>query len=227
VLGLLPERLGRLHRRGLHLRRRAGLRTAADLHPNRLRAAMNATSQADPLQLQPASLKDFLADCLALDADSFQNRHGKGYLLRSKYHREMQPLTDGHKTKTGGDPAGKDKVVVLPRPDFLVFPIQKRNANTMNDMISIGRVQKNDVVIRDGTLTAVLAFIKQGENGRFSILDAASKNGTFVNDLPVPAWGLGEPVELETGARVRFGSLEFTFLPAAEFTDLVKNLAGQ
>ena len=49
-------------------------------------------------------------------------------------------------------------------------------------------------------------------------------NGSFVNNETVPPQGMGEPVELESGARIRFGNVKLTFLKTPEFLNLVTQL---
>ncbi len=173
---------------------------------------------------EPKSVKDYFQDAQRFDLTLFQIRHGRGFLLRSKYHRELEPIEELRKTKTGGESKSAGRIVPLPRPDFAVFPVRKRNPSSRTEFISVGRLQKNDVVIPDATLTAIQAFFKEDEQGCFFLLDAGSKNGTFINDRQAPAWGNGEPVAVEPGARVRFGSVEFTFLPVEEFYNLARSL---
>jgi len=52
--------------------------------------------------------------------------------------------------------------------------------------------------------------------------DGGSKNGTAVDGEGVPEREKGGAVVVESGMRVRFGSVEMTFLAVPEFCDLVR-----
>ncbi len=180
-----------------------------------------------PASEQPEArrLQDFLEDSLELDEESFRKRHGNAFLLHGGAIRLSAEVKH---TETGGALGGRKKVKFSrPRTDYLVFPVRKRGESSSSGFISVGRAEKNDVVVPDVSLTRVHAFFKQSDDGRFFFLDGASKNGTFLNDEIVPAWGEGEPAELASGDRVRFGSMEFTFLEASEFRYLAKRISDK
>ena len=68
-------------------------------------------------------------------------------------------------------------------------------------VITIGRDTDNNVVICNKTVSRHHAQIIQHNDGRFSILDMNSKNGTFVNGLPIT-----REVPLKRGDTVRIGT---------------------
>ena len=81
--------------------------------------------------------------------------------------------------------------------------------------ITIGRDDDNDILLPVKTVSrhhAVLAFA----NGRWTIEDRRSVNGTFLNDMPVPA---GVPVRLRDGDRIRVGSETIVFSWRADEED--------
>lgn len=70
---------------------------------------------------------------------------------------------------------------------------------------SIGSVESNDLVIRDGSVSRRHALIQQ--NGRkWQVIDNGSTNGTYVGDRKAVDW-----IELRDGAEVRFGGARFIF----------------
>jgi pSer/pThr/pTyr-binding forkhead associated (FHA) protein len=118
-----------------------------------------------------------------------------------------------------------DAIPFNPRKDFAVFPVRHGVAGASEeDLIWVGRSEENDVVVGDESVSAVHAFMRRTEDGRLVLQDMNSMNGSFVNNEAVPPQGMGEPAELKSGARVRFGSVKLTFLKTPEFLSLVTQL---
>src|SRR5262245_29016621 len=98
-----------------------------------------------------------------------------------------------------------------------VSPVIKRQGvNPYTSMITLGRARNNDVPITDISVSKLHAWVRRGENGLFnsgdfSITDAGSRNGTFVNGVAVSR----EPHPLPEGARLRLGLVEFWFVDGA------------
>jgi hypothetical protein len=168
-------------------------------------------------------LQDYLQECHDLDAESFRRRHGEAFLL----HRSGSPLArkqDGRRltvsSMTVRDARG---IPMVPEPDLVVFPIRPGRHKEPGEYISVGRYAGNDVLIPYEPITRFHALFSRDRAGRFFILDAGSKNGTFLNDRPVPEKGKGEPVEIKPGSQIRLGPLAFTFLTAADFHEFVRS----
>lgn len=79
--------------------------------------------------------------------------------------------------------------------------------------VSVGRIDGNDVVFNDVTVSKFHAFIRDVDGAQL-LQDAGSRNGTFVQGARVPARKEGEPVTLRTGDDVRFGSVQTTWYDA-------------
>ena len=69
----------------------------------------------------------------------------------------------------------------------------------------IGRLASNDIVVNDPSVSSSHAWI-MNQQGRCSVMNTLSTNGTFVNDKQV------HRASLRHGDRVRFGHTEFVFL---------------
>ena len=82
-----------------------------------------------------------------------------------------------------------------------VWPVAKRTA-TFPSKILVGRAANNDVVLPYPSLSKLHAFFAL-DGGRLTLTDAGSKNGTFVNDQPVPATGAVAVADHDV---VRFGA---------------------
>lgn len=89
--------------------------------------------------------------------------------------------------------------------------------------VSIGRLEGNDIEIADISVSKFHAFVRVVD-GVALLLDANSKNGTFVNDAPVATRRAGAPTALVSGDRVRFGSVTTSFVDAAALHTLVRTL---
>jgi len=173
---------------------------------------------------QAKQLQVFIQDSKTLDIDSFCNRHARAFLVHNGPLDQKPSEKLIRQTLTMGAFSGGK--TFHPQKDFLVWQIKHSRERTDAHVYSVGREESNDVVIQDESLTLYHAFFKYLGNNQFTILDAASKNGTFLDDQQVSAWGQGEPLSVDSGARIRLGSVEFTFLLAAEFINLVNRLSA-
>jgi pSer/pThr/pTyr-binding forkhead associated (FHA) protein len=90
--------------------------------------------------------------------------------------------------------------------------------------ISIGRIEGNDVLLHDVSVSKFHAFIRDAEGVQF-LQDAGSRNGTFVNEVAVPARKSGVPVALRSGDVVRFGSVQTTYYDAAALHASLQRMA--
>jgi hypothetical protein len=96
-----------------------------------------------------------------------------------------------------------------------VWPLRRRESSVYS-FLSVGRTQNCDVWIPDESVSKLHALVRV-QDGVFHILDAGSRNQTFVEQEPVPRRGEGDPRRLTSGASVRFGSVEIVFLTAEGF----------
>jgi adenylate cyclase len=70
----------------------------------------------------------------------------------------------------------------------------------------VGRIDGNELVIPDESVSRNHAILHCGESGMYLIHDMGSSNGTFVNGARVTT-----PVQLRDGDRIALGSCEFQF----------------
>ena len=108
-----------------------------------------------------------------------------------------------------------------------VGPVVKRQGiNPYTSMITLGRARNNDVPITDISVSKLHAWVRRGDSGLFnsgdfSITDAGSRNGTFVNGVAVSR----EPHPLPIGARLRLGLVEFWFVDSAGLFQALRTTA--
>src|SRR3712207_3012192 len=62
----------------------------------------------------------------------------------------------------------------------IVFPVVKNQENAFGRGITVGRTGNNDVVLDDGTVSRFHAWFQRETDGRYTLTDAGSKNGSFV-----------------------------------------------
>lgn len=95
-------------------------------------------------------------------------------------------------------------------PKSIVMPLRKTERNPF-PAISIGRARNNDVRVTDPRVSKVHAYLTRpvDSTGPWTIRDAGSTNGTFVNGRRVEN---AESYRLTPGDEVRIGLLETVFL---------------
>jgi pSer/pThr/pTyr-binding forkhead associated (FHA) protein len=174
-------------------------------------------------------LETYFEDSRRLGAEDFIREHGGAFLVHHGPVGEFEPpedLKNTIKIESSAEGAATGSAMPFnPKKDFAVFPILHGAAGASEeDLIWVGRSEENDVVIPDESVSAVHAFIRKGDEGGLYLQDMNSLNGSFINNETVPPQGMGEPVELQSGARVRFGSVKLTFLKTPEFLNLVTQL---
>jgi hypothetical protein len=158
-------------------------------------------------------LGDYTDDIVNSDPDSFAEIHGQAFLI---HHGPLGKLQE--------PPAGKGTLAVDgasaepgfdPREDFLVFI----------DPIWVGREEKNDVVIPDASVSSVHAYFITDKGGLYKLQDLGSKNGSFIDNERVPSKDEGPAVDLGSVCRIRFGSVNLTFLLVKDFFNLVNTFS--
>ncbi len=99
-----------------------------------------------------------------------------------------------------------------------VFPVVKRAGAPFPEYIGVGRVSTCDIPIPLLRISKFHAYISQNSEGAFTLADASSKNGTWIDGKRLNA---REPVALGAIARVRFGQHRFIFCTPEHFHELV------
>lgn len=102
------------------------------------------------------------------------------------------------------------------RGALAVTPIVKRDqTNLYSWMITIGRTRNNDIILSDVSISKLHAWIrrKSDEAGleTFTVTDAGSRNGTFVDGTPLR----GDTGALPLGSHLRLGQVELRFVDGA------------
>lgn len=105
----------------------------------------------------------------------------------------------------------------------IVFPVVKNQENAFGRGITVGRTGNNDVVLDDGTVSRFHAWFQRETDGRYTLTDAGSKNGSFVAGVRLTP---RRPSPIADGTRLRFGQVELTFYLASGFTRVLARRLG-
>lgn len=165
------------------------------------------------------ALEAFKREC-KLSIEAFCKLHGRAFLLLQRTASKSRLEVPQRPSRTlVSRPAQNTQE--LPPSRYLVFPVRKTERSLIARFYAVGQTRNNDVVIRDVSVSKFHAFFQDSEDGGFLLQDARSTNGTFVNGMRVPRQGQGDPVKLQTGDQVRFGTVELSFVDAEMFRELV------
>lgn len=105
--------------------------------------------------------------------------------------------------------------------DPLVFPIEKvqGRANPFAMGVTVGRVESNDIIVDDGSVSRFHAWLQfDARQKRWWLCDAESKNGTFLGAQRLKP---NEKVQLADGARLKFGDASMLFLSPEALVKLI------
>jgi hypothetical protein len=113
------------------------------------------------------------------------------------------------------EPSDGEEEVTLSSPTRRRFEVQrllKAAGVALPERLSVGRARDCDIVLRHPSVSKLHAHFRL-EDGRVTLLDDSSRNGTAVNDTPlIPE----RRVPVNSGDRIRFGTLETMIYDAAD-----------
>lgn len=149
-------------------------------------------------------MRDLLAEAVGMETAQIEERFGASFFVLQTTEMEL---------KMGADGPGGSTLDTL----FVAIPVRKREGATgvMLD-VTIGRTHNNDVVIPHASVSGFHAFVRRDDDGRLRLVDAGSRNGTFVGKRRAAEKGQGDDEVLTPLCPVRFGSVTATWVPASE-----------
>lgn len=104
----------------------------------------------------------------------------------------------------------------------LIFMVEKGHStnNPFAMGVTIGRVDSNDVVIDDASVSRFHAWLQQDDRSlEWALTDAESKNGTWVDAVAATP---RQRMPLRDGAVIRVGDVQLTFLLPESLKAFVK-----
>ena len=106
-------------------------------------------------------------------------------------------------------------------PDIRVLPVRKAKESTYGDRISVGRTRRNDIRLPHASVSKFHAYFMQQDDGKWAVIDAGSRNGTFVDNEQLEE---RSPYVLGDRVVVTFGQHSLRFHQAADFYQILMNL---
>ncbi len=97
------------------------------------------------------------------------------------------------------------------------FPLQTNASTPFVDLVTIGRTNRNDLHLRDFTISRTQAFFRCRDSV-WHVCDAGSKNGTYVNGKALKPQ---TEAALKNGSLVQFGSIPMQFFTATGLYDIL------
>jgi hypothetical protein len=155
-------------------------------------------------------LVEWSAEARRMSPSRFVRAHPDPVLLHA------EPLAGGDEREfrtrlDGGPPSRAEMALELPlRGDLLVTSVCKGAASAFSGQISVGRTRTSDVSLPYARLSKFHAYFTwEGEPRLYSLTDAGSTNGTFVDGRRLTP-KVAAP--LPDGSYVTFGHYHFLFL---------------
>ncbi len=176
---------------------------------------MTGTTSPAPLPPEGLPVTLFAQRPGVRSAETLRRAHGDAFLVQHAQPRSA-PTGPMRTRDMHADDEHTGEVV------FLIFAVRRQEASA-HAFVSVGRIPGNDVILRDETVSKFHAFFREGPG--LVLQDGRSRNGTFVDDEPVPPRGAGPGVAVAAGRVLRFGSVSCVLLDAKGVSDLVTRLA--
>jgi hypothetical protein len=161
-----------------------------------------------------ATLSSFARKML-LDSVAFRDRLTHPVLLW------QYPIKTVYDLAKLGTATGRPSSMARPEPgEPLVFELKKTNRNSFTLGLTVGHADNNDIVIDDPSVSRFHAhFQRDAGTGVWKVVDAGSKNGTWVGDARlVPS----RPSPVSNRVRIRFGEVDVVFYEPASFFEYLE-----
>jgi len=212
------------------LRTRAGIRSPA-------RPSFHVSSPNRPLRAfgsEPRSISEFVDEFVRLRAHRFAEEYPHAVLMIASIS-DSEPAPDFNTAILSGselaalrtEPSERTSTEPPPAtgelaPGFII-PVRKRVGGIFEAQIGVGRTRNADVCLPLAQISKYHAYFSRLEDGTYTIADAGSKNGTWVDTVRVPP---KNPVPVRDGSEVAFGRSRFLFYGPEAFCSLIARKAS-
>ena len=151
-----------------------------------------------------ASIEDFKREIAGLTVEQFVQQYAYPFLL-------VGGISDNERMYEEFG-TSDDMPITIQMPQLVtqwilkeksIFPIKKKGRGSAFSFVSVGRSRTNDIVLNVGAISK-LHVVVQKVGAAFTLMDSGSRNGTFVNGIPLDA---NKPVLLNDGDLISFASV--------------------
>lgn len=172
---------------------------------------MAVTVQRPTLPPDGLRIADFAARPGVRDATTLRQAVGNAFLLH--HARPVGSTLPQHTRDTHSEDTPTSDLV------FRVYAVA-RQTSAPPAPITLGRVDGNDIVVRDETISKRHALFSELPGGLLQLSDDGSRNGTFVNHERLAR----APCHVTDGSVLRFGSVSMVLLDARGLSELIARL---
>ncbi len=178
--------------------------------------------ERDRLSRDPKPTEDWRALVITLSRKEFAHTFPFPFLyeISGRMRNQLVAETPDEDTQVSGRvkvATVEARAAAAPSEESVVIALRKVTT-THPTAITFGRGSGNDVIIRDGFVSKVHAFLRKGEHG-WELSDAGSRNGAWIGGKRLDA--KGTPGPLQSGDVVTFGRVVFFFLEAGALWERV------
>lgn len=131
-------------------------------------------SQSIPCDPTGMPIQEFVGLCAYLNGEEFTRRYQHPFLLQVSQDFGQRKVHGFGTISSNIDKIPVDSDLKSNRVLFVV----KRAANAFSMMVTVGRAENNDILIRNGKVSKFHAYFNQ-TGGSWSLTDANSSNGSF------------------------------------------------
>ena len=161
------------------------------------------------------TVEQFAVVCFDSDATTLRADFGEAFLLqRDSFSADQRMSWAAFSTLIVSGKEARN-FTGPPKGSFKVFGIPREGSQGFSKWVTIGRQRSNCILINHESVSKLHAFFIWKED-KFTLFDAGSKNGTWLNDEPVGCYGKKAGSVVTSGDLVRFGGTDFMFLSPEE-----------
>jgi hypothetical protein len=141
------------------------------------------------------------------DEKTFVAKH-KGIFLVVSEAGDAAPEANVRETRR----TERDHLAAAPAPkSFKIVPVARRGTSPFADMVTLGRAEENDIVVRHTTVSKLHACFQENAAGVWTLTDKGSTNGTWVGGMRLKP---DEPLRLGPSELIDFGDCTFALKAA-------------
>lgn len=107
---------------------------------------------------------------------------------------------------------------------WIVFEVAKSDRNNFKNMVTIGRTDNNDIVIKEGSVSKFHAYLSQALKGGFKLTDAGSRNGSSISAGNVLAH---QSAPIVSGETITLGRVSLKFFSPDDFHKHIHQLKSE